>query len=307
MKIGRNFQDCLLSEYLSAEEKAGVAGRRVSPGDAARAHRKKVHTDVARQARVAADMGLQHVELEQNEHGLFSIYEPDALFAMRETAKIYGITLSVHLSGPAAEIFLHPVAADVLKKEIDAFKVLGCGTMVVMAPAHFFDGVDPTVWKMRLEPLQASAQYAADRGLNCFLEIPLRPDGLIERLAPLREASSALGAAVRLSTHSAVKGFMDKDSDGLPFLYRYIRVSPMAEVSPGGLLTHQAGKEWPASSLEGLVKSCLARGTELLVFSGNITDAGDLGGYRDVLSKESEALRAALEKVASPFSHRRRP
>ncbi len=307
MKIGRNFQDCLLAEYLSPEEKSGIAARQMTLSDAARTLRQKVHTDVARQVRVAADMGLQHVELEQNEHGLFSVYGPDALFAMRETAKIYGVTLSIHLSGPAAELFLRPIAADVLKKEIDAFKVLGCGAMVVMAPSHFFDGIeDPTVWKMRLEPLQASAQYAADRGLTCFLELPLRPDGLLERLAPFREASNALGAAVRLSTHSAVKGFLEKASDGLPLLYRYIRVSPMAEVSPGGLLTHQAGKDWPAASLEGLVKSCLDRGAELLVFSGNIIEARDMVEYRDVLAKESEALRTALEKVASPFSPRRR-
>jgi hypothetical protein len=311
VRIGRNFQDCLLAESLSEAEREGIARGQLPLAEASGVLRGKVHTDVVRQIRVAADMGLQHVEAQQSKPGLFAAFEPGHLFAMRETARIYGVSLSMHLAEESAAAFLSPGAAgfENLKKEIDAFKILGCECVVVLCPPDFYRGVRAIEdWQVPLKSIQEVSQYALERGLDLRLELPLPNSAegwrllevVEERFSPLKVAPSVAEPA------DLAEPWADSDSEWPAGLLKYVRVSPKIHEIPGGCLTHRAGKTWAVGKLESLVQGGLNRGTEILVFSGNITEPKDVLDYRDVLAKESAALRDVLEKVASPVRLRRR-
>jgi hypothetical protein len=312
MKIGRNFHDCLAGEYLSEDERRAVAESRLSVPDAVRLKRDAVHMDIVRQVRVAADLGLQHVELEQPSPGLFAACEAGDLFAARETAKIFGLSLSMHLAPGAARSFLQaPLSAESLaafQRDMDAVKVLGCEDAVLC----FDRGMLEELRALCTQPeeartLQACAEYAFANNATLSVEVPVLGEAeMADLLGTMEESLRPLEAALRLSRVRDLAAFSGSYPWPSPF-FHYVRLCPEAESRPEGLLLQRA-EDWTADRLRDAVRHCQKREAGLFVVSGDVSDPEDLTDVRRLLVEEKRRLDLALEGLErGPFRLAARP
>ena len=273
MKTGRNFQDSLLGESLAEEERKGLRDGRMAWPDGVAAARQTARVDFARQIRVAADMELQHLELEETAPGTIAGIDPAALFAARETAKIFAVSLSLRLSPAATQAFLASKAA--ARKDIDAFKTLGCETLVVPRPASEGQGA-----------LREAARHAYENGMYVCAEIPAaeyaRASFAVSEEYPLR-------AAISLSTPEDLAAAKAGNAAGF-----YVRVCPDGGRAPGGRYLHAAGEAWAAGPLRDALRGALSGDVGTLVFSAAPQSAAEAADPGRTLAAENDFLRDIL-------------
>lgn len=298
MRIGRNFQDSLLVEFLSEPERAAlpldvtaVARARAAFGEAAR-------TDVARQARVAADMDLHHLEIEQRSPHWFARKDFSELFAARETARIFGVTLSVHLAGAARDAWRWEGLTEDAQKEIEALKVLGCESVVLAFDAFRDEKAGAAEVLEGGKALAPLAARAFERGLNVFLEVP---GHTVLPLDEIREAVETLAAparvALRLSEPAALYEKRVSVLSKVPAGYfQYVRLAPGPSGDAGGLPLSDPGAGWPPESVPRVMQQLFVKAPDLVVVSGAPQSARDYLAPRRLLADEAHIFREALRQ-----------
>jgi len=284
MKTGRNFQDGLLAEYLTEEGRQALReGRMIWPEGIAAA-REKARRDIVRQIRVAADMELQHLEIEETAAGAIAGIDPADLFAARETAKIFGVSLSARLSPSAAAAFLAGPAA--ARAVIDAFKILGCETLVVPRPAPPAPGTTSRPAAGGAAVLREAARHAYEHGLFVGAEIPAAD---YARAGFAAAEEYPLRAALTLSTPEDLAAARAGNATGF-----YVRVCPDEGKAPGGRYLHAAGPPWGPDPLREALGGVLAGEVKTLVFSAAPQNAGEAADPGRALAAENDLLRDVL-------------
>ena len=97
MKLGRDFTNLLYFEYLSEADKRKLEAGELSVADMDATAQVRAKGDIARQVRVAKDLGLDHVELDGAVPNPYLEFTEQARQRARKTAEQAGITLSLHL------------------------------------------------------------------------------------------------------------------------------------------------------------------------------------------------------------------
>ncbi|MDI6819466.1 MAG: sugar phosphate isomerase/epimerase family protein [Candidatus Hodarchaeaceae archaeon] len=97
MRLGRDFTNCLVFDYLTDEQKRGVAYGQIDPSSMNALAIAKAKMDVERQIQVTRELGFEHLELDADSPNPYLNFDAPRRRAIREAAKSSDITLSLHL------------------------------------------------------------------------------------------------------------------------------------------------------------------------------------------------------------------
>lgn len=97
MRLGRDFTNCLVFDYLSEDEQRGVANGEIDLASMNALALEKAKADVERQIEVAREIGMNHVELDADAPNPYLDFDAARRKAIREAARSRDITLSLHL------------------------------------------------------------------------------------------------------------------------------------------------------------------------------------------------------------------
>lgn len=97
MRLGRDFTNCLAYDYLSEEEKRGVASGQIELVSINALGLMKWKSDVERQIELTKELGFSHIELDADAPNPYLDFDGRRKKAVRNAAKNNGVTLSIHL------------------------------------------------------------------------------------------------------------------------------------------------------------------------------------------------------------------
>ncbi|OGH55844.1 MAG: hypothetical protein A3G34_00295 [Candidatus Lindowbacteria bacterium RIFCSPLOWO2_12_FULL_62_27] len=142
MRLGRDFTNLLEYEYLSPEDREAFLAGKLTVSDMDATVQIKVKADIARQCQVAAETGLQHVELDGGIPNPYLSLTREDLRKARVAAEKHEITLSMHLPYTFVSAATcgfqeedRRTAVDYLKRYLDVAAELGC-RFTVMHPGQ---------------------------------------------------------------------------------------------------------------------------------------------------------------------------
>ncbi|MBI4177956.1 sugar phosphate isomerase/epimerase [bacterium] len=142
MRLGRDFTNLLEYEYLSREDREAFLAGKLTVSDMDATVQIKVKADVTRQCQVAAETGLQHVELDGGIPNPYLSFSKDDIRKARAAAEKYDITLSMHLPYTFVSAATcgfqeedRQAAVAYLKRYLDVAADLGC-KFTVMHPGQ---------------------------------------------------------------------------------------------------------------------------------------------------------------------------
>ncbi len=142
MRLGRDFTNLLEYEYLDQDDREAFLAGKLTVSDMDATVQIKVKADIARQCQVAAETGLQHVELDGGIPNPYLTLTDAQIRAARAAAEKFDITLSMHLpytfTASATCGFQEEdrqAAVAYLKRYLDVAAALGC-RFTVMHPGQ---------------------------------------------------------------------------------------------------------------------------------------------------------------------------
>lgn len=142
MRLGRDFTNLLEFEYLTKEDREAFLAGKLAVPDMDATVQIKVKADIPRQCQVAAETGLQHVELDGGIPNPYLSITKDQIKKSRQAAEKYEITFSMHLpytfTASATCGFQEEdrqAAVSYLKRYLDVAADLGC-KFTVMHPGQ---------------------------------------------------------------------------------------------------------------------------------------------------------------------------
>jgi sugar phosphate isomerase/epimerase len=97
MRLGRDYTNFLVYDYLSDEEKRGVASGQIDLVSMNALALKKAKSDVKRQIELTRELGFSHIELDADSPNPYLNFSAEQKKAIREMAEANNITLSIHL------------------------------------------------------------------------------------------------------------------------------------------------------------------------------------------------------------------
>jgi sugar phosphate isomerase/epimerase len=181
MRLGRDYTNFLVYDYLSDEEKRMVASGRMDLASMNAIAFKKAKMDVGRQFELTRELGFSHVELDADVPSPYLDCDAQQKRAIRESAESHDVTLSLHLpysyiggSICCPQESDRALAVELHKRYIEFASDIGA-KYVVMHPGN----VPPyqAVGKFRdyarealIKSLVELGKLASDRGLVLHLE-----------------------------------------------------------------------------------------------------------------------------------------
>jgi len=97
MRLGRDYTNCLMLDYLDDERKKSVESGDLDLGSANVFALEKAKSDVERQIEVTRELGMNHVELDSDSPDPYLEFDAARRREIRETAESNDVTLSLHL------------------------------------------------------------------------------------------------------------------------------------------------------------------------------------------------------------------
>jgi len=203
MRLGRDYTNCLVYDYLNDDEKRMVASGRIDLASMSAIVVKKAKMDVEREIELTRKLGFSHVELDADVPSPYLDYDVQQKRAIRESAKSHDVTLSLHLpysyiscSTCCLQESDRALAVELHKRYIEFASDIGA-KYVVMHPGNMPSY--QTVGKYRdyargalVKSLVELGELASDRGLALHLENNTAFQGIFfeveECMAMVREA-----------------------------------------------------------------------------------------------------------------------
>jgi len=97
MRLGRDYTNCLVYNYLSEEEKRMMASGRMDLSSMNAIAFKKAKLDVAHEIELTRELGFSHVELDGDVSSPYLEFDARQKRAIVESAKSHDVTLSLHM------------------------------------------------------------------------------------------------------------------------------------------------------------------------------------------------------------------
>ena len=97
MRLGRDFTNCLVFDYLTEDEQRAVANGEIDLASMNALALEKAKADVERQIEVTKAIGMNHVELDADVPNPYLNSDAARRKAIKETARSNDVTLSLHL------------------------------------------------------------------------------------------------------------------------------------------------------------------------------------------------------------------
>lgn len=211
MRLGRDFTNLLNFEYLSKDERESFLAGKLTVADMDASVQIKAKADVPRQCQVAAETGLQHVELDGGIPNPYLSMPKDQIQKGRAAAEKHNITLSMHLpytyTATATCGFQEEdrqVAVAYLKRYLDVAAEFGC-KYTVMHPGQipYYQAVGKYLEISNaslLASLTELGEYAASKKIVLHMENNTFWDGRLykaEECLPIFEQVRKRGVDIR--------------------------------------------------------------------------------------------------------------
>lgn len=97
MKLGRDFTNFLLYDYLDETQKRALASGRLDLVSAGALALNRAKADVERQLGLLQELGFEHLELDADPPSPYLDFSPSRKREVREAAEAAGVSLSLHL------------------------------------------------------------------------------------------------------------------------------------------------------------------------------------------------------------------
>jgi len=97
MRLGRDYTNCLVYDYLSEEEKGMIASGQMEMSSMNAIAFKKAKSDVAHEIELTRELGFSHVELDGDVPSPYLEFDARQKRAIMESAKSHDVTLSLHM------------------------------------------------------------------------------------------------------------------------------------------------------------------------------------------------------------------
>ena len=328
MRLGRDFTNLLEFEYLSKEDRADFLAGKLTVSDMDATVQIKVKADVARQCQVAAETGLQHVELDGGIPNPYLSMTPDQIKKSREAAEKYEITLSMHLPYTFTAIATcgfqeedRQTSVAYLKRYLDIASALGC-KFTVMHPGQipYYQAVGRYLEisnRALLASLTELGEYSDKKKMPLHMENNTFWDGRLYTAAeclPIFEQVRARGINLKFCFDLAHEFTGFKTLDEIPAhpeelyhsvpneLYMGIQIG---DFIPEGRLfhppMHRLLGRLKREHLVAMFRIFREKGVQYVVIESAVREREDLIQAFDLQAAEAKFMREAFdESLASP-------
>lgn len=330
MRLGRDFTNLLEYEYLTKDDREAFLAGKLTVSDMDATVQIKVKADIPRQCQVAAETGLQHVELDGGIPNPYLTLTPDQIKKARAAAEKFGITLSMHLPYTFVSSATcgfqeedRQAAVAYLKRYLDVAAALGC-RFTVMHPGQipFYQAVGRYLEisnGMLLASLTELGGYSDKKNMPLHMENNTFWDGRLytsDECLPILQEVRRRGINLKFCFDLAHEFTGCKTIDEIPAhpeeRYRnvpnefYMGVQ-VGDFLPEGRLFHppmhrQLGR-LKREHFVNMFRILREKGAEYIVIESAVREKDDLIGAFDLQAEEARFMRAAFdESAAAPTS-----
>lgn len=326
MRLGRDFTNLLEFEYLTKEDREAFLAGALTVSDMDATVQIKVKADIPRQCQVAAETGLQHVELDGGIPNPYLTFTKDQIKKSRDAAAKYEITLSMHLpytfTAAATCGFQEEdrqASVSYLKRYLDVAAELGC-KFTVMHPGQipFYQAVGRYLdisTRSLLASLTELGEYSDKKNMPLHMENNTFWDGRLytaDECLPIFEEVRKRGINLKFCFDLAHEFTGFKTLDEIPAhpedryhsvphdLYMGIQIG---DFIPEGRLFHP-----PMHRLLGRLKRehivnmfriFREKGVQYVVIESAVREREDLIRAYDLQAEEARFMREAFDEAAA--------
>lgn len=318
MRLGRDYTNCLVFDYLTDAEKQAVASGKVDISSMSALALVKAKADVERQITLTQELGFRHVELDADVPSPYLTFSDGQKQAIKEAVESNDITLSVHLpytyvaaSTCCSQETDRVPAVELLKRYIEFAAGIGA-RYVVMHPGTippyrtsgiFHDHARDALIKSLIE----LGLFSTDRGLELCLEnntafdhIFTGPAECVEVVEKARQA----GAEVYLNFdlgHWLTRADVGKEIPDRPESLmedlppELLRELHLTDYVPGKRVFHPPLHLGLGSlkyeNLKRYAKIVKGKGVEVVVLETALNDLAQVLKRKEFLAAETEFIR----------------
>lgn len=324
MRLGRDFTNLLEYEYLTPDDREAFLAGKLAVPDMDATVQIKVKADVARQCQVAAETGLQHVELDGGIPNPYLSLTEDHIKKSKEAAEKYDITLSMHLPytfiSSATCGFQEEdrqAAVSYLKRYLDVAAQLGC-KFTVMHPGQipFYQAVGRYLEisnQMLLASLTDLGEYSDKKNMPLHMENNTFWDGrlyMADECLPIFEQVRKRGVNIKFCFDLAHEFTGFKTLDEIPAhpeeryhavpkeLYMGVQIG---DFIPEGrnfhpLMHRQLGR-LKRENLVNMFRIFKGKGVQYVVIESAVRERDDLTHAFELQAEEAKFVREAFDEA----------
>ncbi len=324
MKIGRDFTNLLNPLFLADEEREALKTGKLQVSDVDAKVQIKVKKDILKQLEIAKQLGIKHIEHDGGIPNPYLSISDKELEVVKETAKKYGITLSLHLPYTFVANAIaslqeedRELAVKLLKKYIDQAEKIGCINCVLhpgsvpfyQANGEYLNIVKESLYKSYTE----LANYAYKNNIMLHLENNTAFDFIIteiEDCIELLERIDTTGKTIKFCFdigHWFTRADMGKNIPNPPekifelIPEKYVGQMHLNDYIPvikkfhpplyyeKGLLKRQ--------NLVNLLKIMKQKNVELVVVETAVREVDELLNSIEIITKEQNYLEKILNEI----------
>ncbi len=328
MKIGRDFTNLLNPIFLTNEEREQLRNNILQVADMDAKVQIKVKSDVVSQIKIANELGIRHIELDGGVPNPYLAMDDANLFAIKETAKIYNISLSFHLPYTFVSNSIasfqeedRQSAVELLKKYILQAKKLGCISCILhpgsvpfyQATGEYLNLVKESLYKSYCE----LAEYSYNLGILLHLENNTAFDFVlteIEEGIELLERIDPQGKIIkycfdighwftRADVGKPIPEQPEKVFETIPEKYVYEMhlndyIPIVKKFHPPlyyekGLLKRE--------NLKQLLSLMAKKNVKIVVIETAVREIDELLNSKEIIAKEQQYLKSILEEINIPI------